>query len=75
MGHGESDARDAAVAPRATVGGMDTVVQRKRRLQQPAWWLGGVVIAALVGLWLVFLSPGGRSLTVADNRLMISPTS
>ncbi len=76
-----SDARDAGAAPRARPGGvdgqagMDRVVQTRRRWQKPAWWLGGIAIAVLLGLCLVFLAPGSRSLTVADNRLMISPVS
>jgi len=76
-----SNARDTARGAQAdpggvdTRGGMDRIIQRKRHWQKPAWWLGGCAVAALLGVALVLLSPGGRSLTVADNRLMISPVS
>lgn len=36
---------------------------------------GAILGAVFLGIWLAFLSPGGRSLTIADNRLALSPVT
>jgi HlyD family secretion protein len=54
--------------------GMDRHIEKKRFPLKPLGILG-LVATLLIGGWFAFLSPGGRSLTVADNRLMLSPVS
>jgi len=51
---------------------MDRVIEKKRLpVSVPAISAVTVVVGLLV--WYLFASPMGRSLTVADNRLMLSP--
>jgi HlyD family secretion protein len=47
----------------------------KRRFPVRLLVAGALLVALLLGVWLVFLSPGGRSLTIADNRLAMSPVT
>lgn len=67
-----SQARDTGATAHAAGGSMDRVVDKKRRWIKPLLWSGVVAIGLLSAIWSVFLSPGARSLTVADNRLLIS---
>ena len=51
---------------------MDRPIAKKRVPVRAA--IAGVVLVLLIAVaWFGFMSPGGRSLTVADNRLMVSP--
>ena len=56
----------------AGAGGMDRVIERKGI---PRNWLiaGAATLAALLLGWYLLSAGSGRSLTVADNRLMVSP--
>jgi HlyD family secretion protein len=54
--------------------GMDRRIEKKRFALKPLGILG-LLAVVLVGSWFAFTSSGGRSLTVADNRLMLSPVS
>lgn len=61
-----------AVLPDA--GGMDRPVASKRWPGKHLTWLG-LLALVLAGAWLAMTSSAGRSLTVADNRLLLSPVS
>ncbi|MEP5763704.1 MAG: efflux RND transporter periplasmic adaptor subunit [Halieaceae bacterium] len=52
--------------------GMDRVIEKKRFPGKPALLLLAI-LATLLLAWYWFATPGGRSLTIADNRLMLSP--
>jgi HlyD family secretion protein len=54
--------------------GMDRRIEKKRFTLKP-WGVLGLLAVVLVAGWFAFVSPGGRSLTVADSRLMLSPVS
>lgn len=54
--------------------GMDRKIEKKRFAVRPRWVAISVFVIAAV-CWFTFLAPSGRSLTVADNRLMLSPVS
>lgn len=52
--------------------GMDRQIEKKRFAMKPLWVGVGFVVVLLI-VWFTLLSPSGRSLTIADNRLMVSP--
>ena len=47
----------------------------KKRLTSRRLLLAGIPLGLLLLGWLLFSAPGGRSLTVADNRLILSPVT
>jgi HlyD family secretion protein len=53
---------------------MDRRIEKKRFPVKPLGLLGLLAVVLVAG-WFAFLSPGGRSLTIADNRLMLSSVS
>ena len=54
--------------------GMDRKIEN-RRFPVRLVLAGAILTAVLSGIWFAFLSPGGRSLTINDNRLMLSPVT
>jgi HlyD family secretion protein len=59
---------------RSQASGMDRRIEKKRFPLKPLGLLGLLAVVLVAG-WFAFLSPGGRSLTIADNRLMLSSVS
>ena len=45
----------------------------KRRFGPSAATAGVILVLLALAAWFVFMSPAGRSLTIADSRLMVSP--
>ncbi len=58
-----------AVTPGAA---MDRIIEKKR---YPVRWIAGAVavLAVLLMAWYLLVGNSGRSLTVADSRIMLSP--
>ena len=52
--------------------GMDRIIAKKRFPPKKVLTVSALVaVLVVIGYW--FLTPGGRSLTIADNRLLVSP--
>jgi HlyD family secretion protein len=65
--------QEQVTAPsRSQANGMDRRIEKKRFPLKPLALLA-LLAAVLIAGWFAFSSPGGRSLTVADSRLMLSP--
>ena len=55
-------------------GGMDRQLARKRWPGRSLTWLG-LAVLLFAGVGFALLTPTGRSLTVADDRLLLAPVS
>lgn len=63
-----------AVSPGLGGSGMDRRIEKKRFAVRPLLASVGVIVV-LITVWFTLLSPEGRSLTIADNKLMVSQVS
>lgn len=52
---------------------MDRKIETRRLPPRRLFWLGLAIVVVGAASWLLLASPDGRSLTVADDRLILSP--